>query len=71
MASRKMLASLNPPGVPLTLKRHFFGGFLCAGKESYPPQAEALHFEAKPLDPCFRRMTSQGHWIPASARMTS
>ena len=40
----------------LTSDRHFFGDFLCASKESYPPQAEALHFEAE-----------QGHWIPAFA----
>src|SRR5688500_15250001 len=45
MASRKILAPLDKPGVPLTLERHFFGDFLCASKESYPPQAEALYFK--------------------------
>jgi hypothetical protein len=34
-------------GALLTSNRHFFGDFLCASKESYPPQAEALHFKDK------------------------
>src|SRR5687768_2382188 len=57
MASRKIPASLNLLAVLLTSNRHSFGDFLCASKESYPPQAEALHLEAKAksLDPCFRR----------------
>src|SRR5688572_13609731 len=47
MASRKIPVSLNPPGVLLTSTRHFFGDFLCASKESYPPQAEALRLGAR------------------------
>src|SRR5688572_14977559 len=43
-------------------ERHFFGDFLRASKESYPPQAEAPCFEqeAKSLDSCFRRDDEQG-----------
>src|SRR5688572_30467764 len=33
-----------------TFQRHFFGDFPCASKESDPPHAEALHFEAKSQD---------------------
>src|SRR5688572_5757182 len=54
-------ASLNPPAVLLTSKRHFFGDFLCASKESYPPQAEAF----------WSWEQEQSHWIPAFAGMTS
>ncbi len=40
-----------------TSNRHFFGDFLCASKESHPPQAEALHFEVrtKTLHPSFQK----------------
>src|SRR5688500_15975267 len=75
MASRKIPASLNPPAVLLTSKRHFFGDFLCASKESFTPQAEALFLKQKikTLDPCLLVDDEQepSHWIPAFAGMTS
>ncbi len=37
--------AIRSTGAIWTSTRHFFGDFLCASKESYPPQAEALHFE--------------------------
>jgi hypothetical protein len=36
------LGDIRFTGALWTLNRHFFGNFLCAHKESYPPQAEAL-----------------------------
>src|SRR5688572_6113559 len=71
MASRKILASLNPPGVPLTSKGiSLVTFFVPAKKVARRRRKPCTSNQAKSLDP---RMTSegQGHWIPAFAGMTS
>ena len=61
-------------GCAFNFERHFFGDFLCASKDSYPPQAEPLDFkrQEKTLDPCFRRDDEQGRkqrrWMPDDTR---
>lgn len=56
--------AVQPADALLTSNRHFFGDFLCASKESYPPLRGGSSAST-------RKAGKKSHWIPAFAGMTS